>query len=434
MTGLSQAGGRCPVEEDIVAYLRDELELLEKEKIDKHLAGCSLCHANAESFRETIRELERPGEPPLSCDLTSAILARFPQETWNRDQPSPFRKTPFLRLLLRMAAGLVIAVGIGYVTRHSWLSPRSGQARAREQGLLWLVHAQEKSGQWDPVQWGGEREYTVGLTGMALLSVVRSGDDLPGREKSIEQAVAFLLKQQAQSGRLGDEFAGTMYNHGIASVALLEAYNSTRDPDLVKPIEEALAFMRTRQLRSGGWGYKRGSSESANTSISVWPLQALLLAARMGLEDADRALERGLAWLVTVVDHRGQFGYAQLQQRPEGSNALTAMGAYCVLKAVNEGVQINPEIRGKIEMALARQSGEETQKTDFYRTYFQVCALKEAHADKWVESLAALRDDLVSSRQQSGPNEGSWNPEDQWGSVGGRIYSTALASLSLERR
>ena len=47
-----------------------------------------------------------------------------------------------------------------------------------------------------------------------------------------------------------------MYSHGLASIAICEAYAMTRDPDLVEPAQLALNFLVYAQdPRGGGWRY-----------------------------------------------------------------------------------------------------------------------------------------------------------------------------------
>ena len=43
-----------------------------------------------------------------------------------------------------------------------------------------------------------------------------------------------------------------------------------------------------------------------------------------------------------------------------------------------------------------------------------------------------MREILISEQITSGKNAGSWDPKDSWGRYGGRLYSTALATLTLE--
>ena len=39
---------------------------------------------------------------------------------------------------------------------------------------------------------------------------------------------------------------------------------------------------------------------------------------------------------------------------------------------------------------------------------------------------------LVAGQEQEGAERGSWDPVDVWGEPGGRVASTALATLSLQ--
>ena len=53
----------------------------------------------------------------------------------------------------------------------------------------------------------------------------------------------------------------------------------------------------------------------------------------------------------------------------------------------------------------------------------------------WTRWNSAVRDQLVSSQEASGHQAGSWNPaicKGKYDSLGGRIYSTAVATLTLE--
>ena len=43
-----------------------------------------------------------------------------------------------------------------------------------------------------------------------------------------------------------------------------------------------------------------------------------------------------------------------------------------------------------------------------------------------------MRDSVIGHQIHEGCERGSWAPLDRWGMQGGRIYSTALAVLTLE--
>ncbi len=53
--------------------------------------------------------------------------------------------------------------------------------------------------------------------------------------------------------------------------------------------------------------------------------------------------------------------------------------------------------------------------------------------DAWYRWNAQVRDEIVRRQRPIGHAVGSWDPDDSpYGAKGGRIYSTALATLTLE--
>jgi hypothetical protein len=55
--------------------------------------------------------------------------------------------------------------------------------------------------------------------------------------------------------------------------------------------------------------------------------------------------------------------------------------------------------------------------------------LQGEHWQRWNE---AMRTALLSRQVKDGPLAGSWDTGDLWGGHGGRVYTTALATLILE--
>jgi hypothetical protein len=58
--------------------------------------------------------------------------------------------------------------------------------------------------------------------------------------------------------------------------------------------------------------------------------------------------------------------------------------------------------------------------------------MRQYGGDEWTLWNEQLRDLLVQDQRQDGSFAGSWDPNDPWGRYGGRVYSTALATLCLE--
>ncbi|MBN1674995.1 MAG: hypothetical protein JXR37_28390 [Kiritimatiellae bacterium] len=53
-------------------------------------------------------------------------------------------------------------------------------------------------------------------------------------------------------------------------------------------------------------------------------------------------------------------------------------------------------------------------------------------SDESARLLADIQNALSERQTRAGPNAGTWEPTDPWSSAGGRIYTTAMATLSLQ--
>lgn len=302
------------------------------------------------------------------------------------------------------------------------------------QASAWLAASQERSGAWDPAKWQGRPEFEISLTGMALLTLLALNPDEAAMEpyaENVERAVVYILAQQREHGNFGPEADGVMYNHGIATVAMLEALVATEDEVLIGPVGRALQYIHDRQLDSGGWGYGRDEHESANTSVSVWQLQALAKAKQLGKwRCVVPSFHKGLLWLQSMVANDGLVGYRRPNDFPKESDTLTAMAATCLLTAGGH-LQGLEDTNARIRAALKTVAVNPAQATDFYHSYFLASALR-AGGSEFDPVLDRIQGALVSQRVTSGANAGSWDTVDHWSSVGGRIYTTSMAALSLQ--
>ena len=70
---------------------------------------------------------------------------------------------------------------------------------------------------------------------------------------------------------------------------------------------------------------------------------------------------------------------------------------------------------------------------NYYYIYYGSLALMQMQGDNWKKWNAHTSRLLLDLQQTNGPAAGSWDPEDsEWGTRGGRIYTTTLACLTLE--
>jgi anti-sigma factor RsiW len=433
----------------MAAYVAGELAGAERAAFERELAGDPALAALARDLAAVGARVRATPDAPPCRDLADAVLARLPPGAFRESTGEPRRAVacpipPFTPgWWLRMAAALAAAAlggGLFYAIKPVLLEKAErervagNRARAVADAAEWLAGAQDASGAWDAVKWGGKRDYEISLTAMSLLALAGPTPDAARpRHDAIRRAAAYLVSRQNSDGSFGPAVEGLMYNHGIATVALLHARESgaTRDASVRRAADAALAFVCRAQSAVGGWGYRPGGGEP-NTSVSVWQIEALRLGARAGRAYPDHNLQRGLRWLASLARDNGTFGYRSTTDTEGSRDALTAMGAYCVLTAERFG-GLDRGAVARIRLALDRVAAAPTPGRDFYENYFVTAALRTGRDRLAARLLDRLEATLLGRRAATGPNRGSWDPADRWGAAGGRLYSTALAALSLQK-
>jgi len=180
---------------------------------------------------------------------------------------------------------------------------------AVQRALRWLANHQSDDGRWDGDgfddschECGGETEaeVDVALTGLALLCYLAADHthehDGPYRD-TVDRAIKWLLAQQDEDGDL--RAGATMYSHGIASIALSEAYGMTHDSRLRDPVQRATRFITgARSRETGIWRYEPG--KSGDTSVLGWQIMALKSAAAARIDVPMEPFVAASRWLEHV--------------------------------------------------------------------------------------------------------------------------------------
>lgn len=435
----------CARSEDAAAFVHDELPADDRREFEAHCEQCEECRSLVKAFHEVSEVLERRPLREPDPGLADRVVAAVRAERAGSGRPRVIAFPPWQIETRWVAAAASVAALVG-ISVLLWFvasgpparSPAALVARnatdsvgAVRQSLDWLAGAQEKTGAWDPARWKGQKEYEVALTAMALLTFVRQPDaSVRDRyAKVIASAAGYLIGKQDVDGAIGPDTDGRMYNHGIASVALIEAARATGDGRMHDAVRAAVRYLAGQQLDSGGWGYRKRANEEANTSISVWQLHALKLAHAAGISDAMPAYRRGMRWLGGVMDGAGSFGYQRAGDKAGQNDTLTAMGAFCLL--ADPGGAAGADV-AKVRTALRSAASGWDRETDFYRWYFLVSALHASGDPQLRSTLGPVYRSLLSTRNREGEHGGTWDPVGAWSSVGGRIYTTAMATLCLE--
>jgi hypothetical protein len=309
--------------------------------------------------------------------------------------------------------------------------------RAVEIALDWLSRHQSEEGRWDGTgydrgcgQCPGRQRVTcdTALTGLALLSFLGAGHthfkEGPYRD-AVRRGLDWLVGQQAADGGLiGGE---SMYSHGIASIALAEAYGMSRDPLLERPVRAAVEFIdAARNRRVGGWRYRPG--QPGDTSIMGWQVMALKSARVAGIEVPQEAFDAAAHWL-DIVHQPERIGTYAYQPHAQVTPAMTAEGMFIAqLLGAGRG---EPRMRGSASFIMEHMPSWKPDANTYY-WYYATLALFQHQGEEWNTWNEAVKDVLLERQETEGAGAGSWAPDGQWATVAGRVYQTAMAALILE--
>jgi hypothetical protein len=315
---------------------------------------------------------------------------------------------------------------------------------AVENALRWLSSNQELDGRWDASAAGAGIENKVlghdrlnagaqadtGVTGLALLSFLAAGNthlEGPYRE-TVKKGLSFLCASQMSNGSFqGDSrLFAQMYCHSIALLCVSEAYSMTGDPHLKPFVERGVAYSVGAQNRNdGGWRYQPG--DLGDMSQFGWQVMALASARNGGINVDDSVFAGMNAFLNSCTSgrHRGLASY-----RPSEAVSPTMTSEALVCRCF-----LHTEISDQmIEEATSQINPNDATngRINFYYWYYATLALHQTGGEKWETWHPKLRDRLVELQQNAGKDSGSWDPNGLWCGYGGRVYSTAMATLSLE--
>ena len=309
--------------------------------------------------------------------------------------------------------------------------------------LEWLAANQSADGRWDADLHGAGRETRTlghdrrgagaqadtGITGLALLAFLGDGQThLDGRHREkVQHGLEFLLASQAQDGNLAGnaELFASMYCHGIATLALSEAYALSGDERLLPGLQKALRYTITAQHSGGGWRYQ--PYDAGDTSQFGWQLMALHSAELAGIATPAETRLRMTRFLHSVSSGQSK-GLASYRPGDRATRSMTAEALACryFLKAANSG----PALDEAAAFVVEEKPGQGA--TNLYYWYYGTLAMHQRQGREWEAWNAALQRQLLYSQRFDGEKRGSWDPDALWGGYGGRVYSTSMAALSLE--
>jgi len=326
--------------------------------------------------------------------------------------------------------------------------------------LKWLRDHQDSDGHWscagfmkhcpqgDICDGPGNPINDVGCTGLALLAFLGDGSTMrTGPHKDVVQrAVLWLKDQMDDEGLIGMASGHSfMYNHAIASLAMIEAYGLSEYLTLEPYAQKCVNYIQRARNAYKVWRYFPHDGEN-DTSVTGWMVFALNSAKEFKLAVDTDALKCAEAWFEEVTDQNtGQCGYTKRGEpssRMEGredkfphekTEAMTAVGLLCRI-FLGQTPKTNPVLSAAASTMLKKKPNWNPTdgSIDMYYWYYASYAMFQMGGHYWTTWRKSLDNALVKSQRRDGHEKGSWDPISAWGDEGGRVYTTALGVLTLE--
>jgi len=315
---------------------------------------------------------------------------------------------------------------------------------AIERGLAWLAANQEAAGNW------GSND--LGLVGVGALAFLANGH-MPGVGRygdHCERALNAIVAAAKPSGLLNiADQRRDMYNHGLATFVLGQAYGMTSDPRVGKTLDRALKLIARMQGPEGGWGYVATPGDG-DLSLSVMQAKALRSAVDSGFEIPSTVIDKSIANVRRHYSPQGNRNAPEAEQRKMpgqftyskgGGNGTVAMAAAGVICLQEFGQYDDWRIGRSMEVVTAAIGKVRPQATrngqmpfDAYTLNYVGQSLYQVGGAGWREHYPKLRDCLVASQMVDPKNpafDGSWLPGSHVGGKPGALYGTAVAVFVL---
>jgi hypothetical protein len=344
-------------------------------------------------------------------------------------------------------------------TREKMVTEGGGNAlseAAVARGLEWFALHQAPDGHWslhdfnrfarDKVQ--GGKSYTcncqvgtgrrndVAATAFGLLPFLAAGlTHKPATKaqqqdysKTVAGGLNWLVRKQGSDGYFG----GDMYAHGLATIAMCEAYGMTSDNMLKRSAQRAIDHIVAAQDPAGG-GWRYTPRMAGDTSVTGWELMALKSGQMSGLSVPKETIKKCERFLDSTQVSQG--GYSYLPGGAE-TGTMTAVGLLC-----RQYLGVNPRNPGLLSGVDRLKKAPPGTTGNIYYEYYATQVMHHMGGDSWRfwnlgpdgSGKSGIRDTLIR-KQDAGATaktlhqRGSWAPEGE----GGRIMTTSLSVLSLE--
>ncbi len=371
---------------------------------------------------------EGPGVRGVASPASRKKASAGRRSTGDDPHPGPLPKGEGGRRPRSIGIGFVIVLILSSSAKAQLPSTHSGEVVPRDvremydRGLQFLASSQTDKG-----DWAGGGEQGPGVTGMAVLALLASGED-PNfglYSNHIRKALRSIINaQDAATGFFGM----SMYHHGFATLALAEAYGAVDERDLWpegkgprsigQSLELAVRAAITSQKGNpnNAWRYSP-SGKDADTSVSGAVVVGLLAARNAGIEVPDEAIDKAIGYFKSMTSKGGEVAYSGGMGGFGESMARSSIAtlAYAVARRKDLAEY-------KATLAYIKQRID--QPAQFYMEYvryYEAQALYQGDIEAWEKWNKLTVRQLKESQGPDGSFKGQFGP----------TISTSLSLLAL---
>jgi len=326
---------------------------------------------------------------------------------------------------------VVVAVLLCAFPTTSWgqrrgeINPQSEKAIQR--GLDWLAKNQGAEG-----NWGSNH---LGLVSLGALAFLSDGHT-PGHGKygpAVQKALNYVVTKAKPSGLLNISNQD-MYNHGLSTFVLGQAYGMTDDKRIGPTLDRALKVIIQCQGPGGGWSYGAAPADG-DLSLSVMQAKALRSAMDSGFDIPPTVIEKAIRHVRGLYRPDGcdpsdseeeQKGYPGWFTYNGGGKtvAMAAAGAVCMQEFAQYDDWRIAKSLDQVEAALREVVAKPSTATPFdaYTLYYVAQALYQAGGERWKRCYPLLRDRVIIAQTR----DGAWGDDGQ-----GRFWLTSVSCFVL---
>lgn len=336
---------------------------------------------------------------------------------------------------------------------------------AVNRGLKWLADHQQADGSWSLKEYGkgipncdcqsefdkSADDSVTAATAFGVLPFLGAGvthnrapsqpPELAGYQKVVERGLVFLARNQVRGKNKEDKkdgyLGGSMYAHALGTIALCEAYGLAADDRSKESLrinaQLAVKYLLNAQHEAGGgWRYNPG--DAGDMSVTGWVFLAIRCAQLTGFTVLRPPLERAERFVDSCAVGPPEAKNSRYAYTPGTPEKLSLTAAGLLTREYLGWKKEEPDLvagAAYLMQNLPPESGTSLGAIYYYYYATQVLHhLEGPHFDLWNHRM---REHLIRTQQKSGHRAGSWNPEGvDHGARGGRIYSTAMALLTLQ--